>query len=101
MNTIPDSLQAALGRIVMAQDVVTAATVAGLRAAFGHDDPDPLPGDDLPPLWHGLFCTAKLPPSRLGPDGLARDEGLLPAAADYPNKLFGGARFEFRAAQDR
>lgn len=97
MKRIPESLQAALGRIVVAEDVVTAAPVAGLRAAFGHDAPAPRPGDDLPPLWHGLFCTAKLPPSRLGPDGLAKDEGLLPAVADYPNKLFGGARFEFRA----
>jgi 3-methylfumaryl-CoA hydratase len=96
MSMIPDSLQAALGRIVTAEDIVTAASVAGLKAAFGHEGPGPRPGDELPPLWHGLFCTAKLPPSRLGPDGLAKDEGLLPAAADYPNKLFGGARFEFR-----
>lgn len=96
MSMIPGSLQAALGRIVAAEDVVTAAPVAGLRATFGHDDPTPQPGDELPPLWHGLFCIAKLPPSRLGPDGLAKDEGLLPAAEGYPNKLFGGARFEFR-----
>ena len=52
----------------------------------------------MPPLWHGLFCTAKLPPSRLGADGLAKDEGLLPAASDFPNKLFGGARFDFRSS---
>jgi 3-methylfumaryl-CoA hydratase len=96
MSTIPKSLKAALGRIVTAEDVVTAAPVAGLMAAFGHDVADPKTGDLLPPLWHGLFCTAKLPASRLGPDGLAKDEGLLPAAADYPNKLFGGARFDFR-----
>lgn len=96
MNAIPDSMTAALGRIVRSEDVVTAAPVAGLMAAFGADDPRPMSGDPLPPLWHGLFCTAKLPPSRLGPDGLAKDEGLLPAAAEFPNKLFGGARFEFR-----
>ena len=95
MTSIPENLQAARGRIVTAEDVITAAPVAGLMAAFGVDDPDPQPRDPLPPLWHGLFCTAKLPPSRLGPDGLAKDEGLLPAAADFPNKLFGGARFEF------
>ena len=97
MTGIPENLQAALGRIVKAEDVVTAAPVAALMAAFGADDPDPRPGDPLPPLWHGLFCTAKLPPARLGADGLAKDEGLLPAAADYPNKLFGGARFDFRS----
>tara|TARA_B100000676_G_scaffold233730_1_gene233123 strand:+ start:2191 stop:3057 length:867 start_codon:yes stop_codon:yes gene_type:complete len=97
MTSIPENLTAALGRIVAAEDVITAAPVAGLMAAFGADDPDPILGDPLPPLWHGLFCTAKLPPSRLGTDGLAKDEDLLPAAADYPNKLFGGARFDFRS----
>ncbi|MGB0632072.1 MAG: FAS1-like dehydratase domain-containing protein [Alphaproteobacteria bacterium] len=96
MTSIPENLRAALGRVVTAEDQITATPVAGLMAAFGADDPDPQPGDPLPPLWHGLFCTAKLPPARLGADGLAKDEGLLPAAADYPNKLFGGARFEFR-----
>lgn len=97
MSDIPENLASAVGRVVSASDVVTAAPVAGLRAAFGYDVPDPLAGDVLPPLWHGLFCTAKLPPSRLGEDGLAKDEGLLPAAQEYPNKLFGGARFEFCA----
>lgn len=96
MTIIPKNLTEAVGRTVSAGDTVSAAPVAGLMAAFGQDDPDPRPGDALPPLWHGLFCTAKLPPARLGVDGLAKDEGLLPAAVDFPNKLFGGARFEFR-----
>jgi 3-methylfumaryl-CoA hydratase len=95
-ETIPENLRAAVGSIVTAEDEVTAAPVAGMMAAFGHEDPSPATGDPLPPLWHGLFCTAKLPPARLGADGLAKDEGLLPAAADFPNKLFGGARYEFR-----
>ncbi len=81
--------------MVVTDDVISVAPIAGLMAAFGHEDPDPGAGDAVPPLWHGLFCTAKLPPSRLGDDGLAKDEGLLPAAAGYPNKLFGGARFDF------
>ncbi len=93
---IPENLQAAVGSIVAAEDEVTAAPVAGLMAAFGYEGPTPVKGDPLPPLWHGLFCTAKLPPKRLGVDGLAKDEGLLPAATDFPNKLFGGARYEFR-----
>ena len=96
MRSIPKNLEDAVGRKVVSNDVVAVAPVAGLMAAFGHQGPDPSPGDPLPPLWHGLFCTAKLPPDRLGADGLAKDEGLLPAAAEYPNKLFGGARFDFR-----
>ncbi len=97
MSSVPHTLKTAIGTIASAEDVITAAPVAGLLAAFGHDDPDPKRGDPLPPLWHGLFCTAKLPPERLGEDGLAKDEGLLPAAVEFPNKLFGGARFDFRA----
>lgn len=96
MTNIPKNLTEAVGRTVIAGDTISSAPVAGLMAAFGQDDPDPRPGDALLPLWHGLFCTAKLPPARLGADGLAKDEGLLPAAADFPNKLFGGARFDFR-----
>jgi 3-methylfumaryl-CoA hydratase len=89
-------LSRAVGRVVTLSELITAAPVASLQAAFGHDAPALQPGDELPPLWHGLFCNAKLPPSRLGGDGLGKDEGLLPAAQDYPNKLFGGARFDFK-----
>lgn len=95
MTEIPASLAAATGRIVTADDVVTAAPVAAMMATFGREGPAPVEGDPLPPLWHGMFCTAKLPPDRLGADGLAKDEGLLPEATGFPHKLFGGARFSF------
>lgn len=95
MSNIPKNLDEAVGRTVVAVDTISAAPVASLMAAFGHADPTPRPGDTLQPLWHGLFCTPKLPASRLGADGLAKDEGLLPAAPEYPNRLFGGARFDF------
>ena len=97
MTSIPENLKAAVGRTVMEEDTISAAPVASLMATFGLDHSEIRTGDQLPPLWHGLFCNAKLPPDRLGVDGLARDEGLLPAAIDYPNKLFGGARFDFRS----
>lgn len=96
MKNLPQNLENAVGRTVVAEDMISVAPIAGLMAALGHEGLVPRSGDAVPPLWHGLFCTAKLPPSRLGTDGLAKDEGLLPAASDYPNKLFGGARFDFR-----
>lgn len=92
---LPSSLSAAHGRVVKEEDTVTSAPVARLMAAFGREEPPPVEGDPLPPLWHGLFCSASLPPSRLGPDGLARDEGLLPSVREYPVRLFGGARYRF------
>ena len=92
---IPASLSRARGRRVKAEDTVTVAPVVRLMAAFGREEPIPVEGDPLPPLWHGLYCSASLPPSRLGPDGLARDEELLPASPEYPVRLFGGARYRF------
>ena len=95
MDDIPDGAKDSIGRTITAADIVTAGPVAAMMATLGRDGPAPEDGDPLPPLWHGMFCTAKLPPDRLGPDGLAKDEPLLPALADYPRKLFGGARFTF------
>lgn len=92
---IPESARAAMGKTVSAEDVVTAAPVAAMAATFGRPDAPPGIGNPLPPLWYGMYCTAKLTPDRLGPDGLAKDEALLPDLPDWPRKLFGGARFMF------
>jgi len=97
MAAVPAALREWAGHKVAAHDVVAAAPVAAMMATFGRGGPPPGDGDPLPPLWHGLFCTPKLPPDRLGPDGLAKDEALLPAIADFPHKLFAGARFRFQA----
>jgi 3-methylfumaryl-CoA hydratase len=83
------------GQIVSAADSVAEAPVAMLWAAFGRAGAPPGIGGELPPLWHGLFCTTKLPPDRLGEDGLPKDESILPAVPDLPQRLFAGARFIF------
>ena len=95
--TLPASVSRAIGRVVAASDAVTVSPVAAMMATFGRAGPAPRPGDPLPPLWHGMFCTTKLPPERMGEDGLPRDEALLPAIEGFPAKLFAGARFSFRA----
>ena len=92
---LPDHLKDALDRTVTADDVITAAPVAALWAAFGRAGAAPGIGGTLPPLWHGLFCTPKLPPDRLADDGLPKDEPLLPGVPDLPQRLFAGARFMF------
>lgn len=92
---IPESARAAIGKTVVAEDIVTAAPVAAMAAMFGREGTPPGVGEPLPPLWYGMYCTAKLPPDRMGPDGLAKDEALLPALPGWPRKLFGGARFTF------
>jgi len=92
---LPDHLKQALDRVVITEDTIAAAPVAALWAAFGRAGMPPPVGGTLPPLWHGLFCTPKLPPDRLADDGLPRDEPLLPGVPDLPQRLFAGARFSF------
>lgn len=94
---IPQPARAAIGKRVVADDVVTASPVEAMMATLGRVAPPPKEGDELPPLWHGIFCTTKLAPDRLGADGLPRDEALLPAVPGLPRKLFAGARFEFQS----
>ena len=95
MTVLPRSLSETIGRRLVAEDQVTAAPVAALMATFGRNDPPPAPGSPVPPLWHGLFCVVRHPPSRLGPDGLAVGAGLPPETPEFPDRLFGGARYRF------
>jgi len=91
----PESALAAVGRRRTAEDVVRAAPVASMMATLDRPGPPPAPGDPIPPLWHGLFCTPALPPTALGADGMARDDPLLPTLPDFPRRRFGEARFRF------
>jgi 3-methylfumaryl-CoA hydratase len=95
MLEIPAEARSAIGRSATSDDLVAPTAVEAMAATLGQAGPPPKLGDPLPPLWHGMFCTAKLPRSRLGDDGLARDEAMLPAIPGYPTKLFAGARFRF------
>ncbi len=96
MNALPNTLESVIGKTVIAEDTITAGRVVKLMATFGVDNCLPKSGMPLPLLWHGLFCTSTLSSSRLGADGLPRNEVLLPETEQFPNKLFGGARFDFR-----
>ena len=95
MDGIPAEARAAIGKRVGAEDLVSAAPVAAMMATLDRAGPPPGPGEVIPALWHGLFCTAKLRPGALGPDGMARDEPLLPSVPGYPRRRFGGARYDF------
>ncbi|MBM3523301.1 MAG: acyl-CoA dehydrogenase [Alphaproteobacteria bacterium] len=96
-GAIPERTRAALEKRVVVDDLVTAAPVAAMMATLGRNAPPPKDGDALPPLWHGMFGTTKLPAERLGHDGLPQDETLLPEMPELPRRLFAGARFEFLA----
>src|SRR5262249_35782447 len=68
--------------------------VRALSATLDEDDPDPRPGDPLPPLWHWLYFLEAARQSRLGPDGHAERGDFLPPVP-LPRRMWAGSRFAF------
>jgi 3-methylfumaryl-CoA hydratase len=83
-----------IGREERVTDVITAAPVRALAATLDRDDPEPRPGDALPPLWNWLYFLPAHRQSELGADGHARRGGFLPPVA-LPRRMWAGGRFEF------
>ncbi|RPH64405.1 MAG: acyl-CoA dehydrogenase [Burkholderiales bacterium] len=90
----PQRLQEWIGSTERRADLVTSTPVAALSATLDRDDPEPLPGGDLPPLWHWLYFTPLTRHSELGPDGHARRGGFLPPVP-LPRRMWAGGRLEF------
>jgi len=86
-----------IGKTEVRSDIVTAGPVVALSATLDREDPEPRPGDPLPPLWHWLFFLDRHRASDLGPDGHARRGGLLPPIP-LPRRMWAGSRFEFHHA---
>jgi 3-methylfumaryl-CoA hydratase len=89
------SLNDWIGKTESRADTVAVGPVAALSATLNREDPEPQPGDPLPPLWHWLFFLDRHRASELGPDGHARRGGLLPPIP-LPRRMWAGSRFEFR-----
>ena len=83
-----------IGRTEKRTDQVRAAPVAALAATLDRDDPEPLPGSDLPPLWHWLFFTPLARASEIGADGHAKRGGFLPPVP-LPRRMWAGGRLQF------
>lgn len=83
-----------IGNQEMTDDQVTASSVAGMSATLDRDDPAPLIGDTLPPLWHLMYFTAKARQSTLGPDGHPERGGFFPPIS-LPRRMFAGAQYRF------
>ena len=83
-----------LGRSERRTDLVTATPLAALAATLDRDDPEPMPGSDVPPLWHWLYFTPLARQSEIGPDGHARRGGFLPPVP-LPRRMWAGGRLEF------
>ncbi len=56
-----------IGRSERRSDVIAAAPLAGLAATLDRDEPEPAPGDEIPPLAHWLYFARRPRASRASP----------------------------------
>ncbi|MBC6959105.1 MAG: acyl-CoA dehydrogenase [Lautropia sp.] len=89
-----ESLQQWIGRTERRSDVVTATPVAALSATLDRDDPEPLPGTELSPLWHWMYFAPLVRQSGIGADGHPKRGGFLPPVP-LPRRMWAGGRLEF------
>lgn len=73
-----DDWRSWVGRTERRVDQVRAAPVAALAATLDLNAPEPLPGTDLPPLWHWLYFTPRVFTCDIDSDGAAPDQ-LVPS----------------------
>jgi 3-methylfumaryl-CoA hydratase len=93
-NSKADSWRDWLGRSERRSDLATAAPLAALAATLDRDDPDPVPGSEVPPLWHWLYFLPLARQSEIGPDGHPRRGGFLPPVP-LPRRMWAGSRLDF------
>ncbi|MDP3616262.1 MAG: MaoC family dehydratase N-terminal domain-containing protein [Rhodoferax sp.] len=87
-------LQSWVGKTDTLNDDITAAPVRGLSATLDRDDPSPLPGTALPPLWHWLYFVPQPRQREIGPDGHAKRGGFLPPVP-LPRRMWAGGRLQW------
>ena len=84
------------GRSETLRDEISAAPVRNLAATLDRDDPPPVPGTELPPLWHWLYFLPGARQSELGPDGHPKRGGFLPPVP-LPRRMWAGGRLQWHA----
>jgi 3-methylfumaryl-CoA hydratase len=83
-----------IGRTETVRDEVTRVPAHALAAMLDRNDPPLEAGDELPPLWHWLYCLPLHRQSELAEDGHAKRGGFLPPV-ELPRRMWAGGRFEF------
>src|SRR5262245_21073238 len=83
-----------IGRSRTVEDLVAPFPMRALSATLDESDPDPKPGDPLPPLWHWLYFLEAAPLSKVGSDGHAERGDFLPPVP-LPRRMWAGSRFVF------
>ncbi|HVY05553.1 MAG TPA: MaoC family dehydratase N-terminal domain-containing protein [Burkholderiales bacterium] len=83
-----------VGRTETRNDLVTATPIAALSATLDRDDPAPVAGAVVPPMWHWLYFLPISPLAEAGPDGHPKRGGFLPPVP-LPRRMFAGGRLEY------
>jgi 3-methylfumaryl-CoA hydratase len=89
-------LQGWVGKSETLSEEINAAPVIALAATLDRDDPEPVAGLSLPPLWHWLYFLPRHKQSEIGPDGHARRGGFLPPVP-LPRRMWAGGRLHWQA----
>lgn len=89
-----DELRQWIGRSETRVDWVTAAPLAAMAATLDREDAHPLPGSEVPPLWHWMYFTPIARQSEIGADGHAKRGGFLPPVP-LPRRMWAGGRLTF------
>ena len=92
--TLLAHLQTWQGRSETLGDDITAAPVRALSATLDRDDPAPVLGTELPPLWHWLYFLPHARQSAIGPDGHPQRGGFLPPVP-LPRRMWAGGRLQW------
>ncbi len=96
MQAMIAELQKWQGRTETLHDDITAAPLRALAATLDRDDPPPVPGTPLPPLWHWLYFLPHQRQSEIGPDGHGKRGGFLPPVP-LPRRMWAGGRLAWHA----
>lgn len=83
-----------VGKTTESQDEITAYPVKALAATLDYEDPAPVRGDAIAPLWHWLYFLPLHRQSELGADGHASRGGFLPPVP-LPRRMWAGGRLRF------
>ncbi|MGO4813995.1 MaoC family dehydratase N-terminal domain-containing protein [Cupriavidus sp. 2MCAB6] len=83
-----------VGNSTESHDEITAFPVKALSATLDREDPAPVRGDALAPLWHWLYFLPLHRQSELGVDGHAKRGGFLPPVP-LPRRMWAGGRLRF------
>jgi len=94
--TTLEHLQTWQGKSEIFEDLITPAPLRALSATLDREDPLPINGTAVPPLWHWLYFLPHYRQSEIGPDGHGLRGGFLPPVP-LPRRMWAGGRLQWHS----